>query len=946
MENLHLLNLIDSAKEIIDVLEKSSGDNFTSDINTVIHRLTEMLVPTSTSPNDLGLEQVLLILQMIIFIQKLSTYLTNSNNLEFSGSLHKLVVAMNTFTIISDLSRILDIETEFNRSIVNEIIQVLQTKTLSNIYEDFAIISNLNKLHLPQNHIQAMKDATHHQIKESNKNKNRAAVLLIVKHKLITKSKQFEIKEIKVVTDPSDPSIGKWNNMVVYLEIHSSVLSTTLSEIQFYKKLQNCQFIAQLYGICALDDKTMNICYEYPKSGFLDQLLYSNDLNKSISPIAQSQIVQGIAKGLLFMHSNNIVHGFLESKHIMLDAFMIPKLKIPLHKSSAAISLKWKAPEYWENESIVNTCAGDVYSFGIVVCEIFSKCRPWSNFTDDAIKNAILNGDAPYPNEQIPVVMFESITKCWCTSPIERPTMFQIVNSLNNTYSNQSIRSELATLDELINEFYNGIAAFTNALSPVVPSLFKTIFNKFTIYNIMMVLIYYNMVVLDVYAIQSTSILWIVPLLGILFLIIAISSISMTFYGLYSWYMRKNVSKLHASIQFICLIAVIINFGTFGTFCQNIPNFTNCFYFANTWGLNVLLSIVYTIILLLIIIYFKIDQDTRILNNFNISQEEHGRPIVNNAVSSTVSTRNHIVHWILGFIYLINILTIVFVYANLDALGYLYLPLYSQILVLAISIVSASSTVVGMLGLHRNKNAIPMFQILQIISILLIIALFTMTSMVCYDFTDTYIARNGESPFYNRRDLISNCKNRFQDIEGTLAIWFIINITLTRMLQRILNDNQSTRIIDLLLPNLDLTRKSKIGISFVYFLLLVPLGVTILFKESGKYVDYASSQYLKIAIFLVFGLIIGLMGLKHNKNGILYVNVMLVIAIIIQEMTIMNENWICTEYSKNGMFEYCITWVAFIGYIIMGWLAVSILVISLICKYGKEGFVQLGDGQA
>ena len=952
MEKLVLYNLVDSVNETVKSIEKDIGNNFTGDIEIAIRRLVQVLMAIN-SISDLAWDKIVLLEEMIVYIHELNAYLSNRNNIEFASPLRNLVVTLNTFCLIIDLSRKLDITTEFNKKVVEDIIEVLKTKTLGNIYEDPVIIEKLIKLQLPQSSIQQIKDGAANLMYESNKNKNISAILLVIKEKFISTAKQFEIKEIKVLTLSSDPSIGNWDKYNVHIDPWHGTLSNIQSQVQKYRKLQNCQFIAQFYGVCDFDIKTVNVIYEYPMNGFLDQWLYSNDVNKCLSPIAQSRIVIGITNGLMFMHSNEIVHGALQSKNVMLDAFMVPKLKFSQNVemiSSTSDAYKWKAPEYWEDRynTINDTYAGDVYSYGIVVCEIYSKCRPWSNATDDAIKDAIAQGRTPYTNVQIPTALFNSISKCWGVAPNDRPSMALIINS------SSSINRDYTTVQRLIIGFNEGYLVYSRAFAPIFPPFIKSIFSKFTINNILMTLVFYYMVIIAFYAIGATIMLWAVPVLAILFLAIAFTSIFMTFYGLHSFYKNKNANNFYFSILFICLAVAIINFVISPKICH-ITDLTSCLYIANECGSLVLLHTVYNIILLLIIKYLQIDKDTRILDYFVNSWDEHGRPTsfvqrVPSIVPSVVLLRHSIAKWILGFFYLINILNVVVTYTILDGLGYLYLPIYSDIVIAVISIVSVSSTIVGMVGLRR-KNAVLIFQFLQIILILLVIALTFITNMVCDDFADAYIDRNGDSSYFNRHFMVSICKFCLQDIEGALFIWFIVNVIFTRILQRILTDEQNTPIIDLLLPKLVLKRKFKFGIYFLYFLLLVAIATnSMMINTFRTYYYYKMTRCYQIIAALVIAVMIGFSGLKWKRNVMEFIGLAVYVITVVQLFKFVNKDSFCLDFAKKGnatpdavLLDYCDKVVRFEGIAVVVWILVIYKLLILLHKYGNDGFVQLGD---
>ncbi len=66
----------------------------------------------------------------------------------------------------------------------------------------------------------------------------------------------------------------------------------------------------------------------------------------------------------------------------------------------------------------------DVFSFGVVLFEIFSKGEnPWSGFGNAQVINSLKDGTTmPLPKDFGPESIIQIIHKCWKINPHERPT--------------------------------------------------------------------------------------------------------------------------------------------------------------------------------------------------------------------------------------------------------------------------------------------------------------------------------------------------------------------------------------------------------------------------------------------------------------------------------------------------------------------------------------------
>ena len=226
-----------------------------------------------------------------------------------------------------------------------------------------------------------------------------------------------------------------------------------LKEVKAFEKLQKSPFILRFYG-CTSIDGNLGIVTEYMSNQTLTSWLYYDNIlpNEHIPSI---QI--GVAKGLAFMHENEIAHNDIKSNNIMLDSLFVPRL-IDLGMSKITNSSifstgaknknpgtdQWRSPELWQ---VTDTAqirkefpfAGDVYSFGIVLGEIQYKLLPWQDCGSSDIKDAVLAGKRPYKFEDAPTDLENLIENCWKQNPKDRIKMDAVVTALESIYKSSSI---------------------------------------------------------------------------------------------------------------------------------------------------------------------------------------------------------------------------------------------------------------------------------------------------------------------------------------------------------------------------------------------------------------------------------------------------------------------------------------------------------------------------
>lgn len=172
--------------------------------------------------------------------------------------------------------------------------------------------------------------------------------------------------------------------------------------------------------------------------------------------------IYGIAAGMMFLHSHNIIHRDLKSANILLDDKLFPKIadfglsKIQndLYTSQAGMkgTPAYMAPEILSDEKYSE--ASDVYAFGILVYEMLSLNTAFSvefrSLTLDEFLDNIKNKKdfRPLLTPDIPEIYQNLIQACWDYSPEKRPTFKQIVDDLQ---TNDSFILETIERDEYEN---------------------------------------------------------------------------------------------------------------------------------------------------------------------------------------------------------------------------------------------------------------------------------------------------------------------------------------------------------------------------------------------------------------------------------------------------------------------------------------------------------------
>ncbi|KAF9791978.1 kinase-like domain-containing protein, partial [Thelephora terrestris] len=147
-------------------------------------------------------------------------------------------------------------------------------------------------------------------------------------------------------------------------------------------------------------------------------------------------IVIGIANGLDYLHSQEMVHGDLGGPKVVVDNFGRPYITEPdlsslfpkRLPSQINSCMRWAEPNFWP------TRKSDIFSFAMVMVEVFTGQVPFFPESDPVARLAVERGERPERpiHADLTDGLWALMKKCWDQDPLRRPTILEVLGILRD----------------------------------------------------------------------------------------------------------------------------------------------------------------------------------------------------------------------------------------------------------------------------------------------------------------------------------------------------------------------------------------------------------------------------------------------------------------------------------------------------------------------------------
>eukprot|EP00106_Octopus_bimaculoides_P018009 XP_014785451.1 PREDICTED: tyrosine-protein kinase transmembrane receptor Ror2-like isoform X2 [Octopus bimaculoides] len=229
------------------------------------------------------------------------------------------------------------------------------------------------------------------------------------------------------------------------------------------------QNIVKLLGVCAIG-KPMCLLFEYMTKGDLNEFLRLSSPEQFIvyrRPVDKTDtdrpkidhcdllfLAKQIANGMVYVSSKGYVHRDLATRNCLVGDNLTVKISdfglarnvhsVDYYKGSEhdAIPIRWMPLETILNNKF--TIESDVWSFGVVMWEIFSfALQPYYGMAHEEVVKYVKDGKVLACPDNCPLEIYDLMRLCWSRKHVNRPSFESLYKSLNALHSRYLLEKRL-----------------------------------------------------------------------------------------------------------------------------------------------------------------------------------------------------------------------------------------------------------------------------------------------------------------------------------------------------------------------------------------------------------------------------------------------------------------------------------------------------------------------
>ena len=207
-------------------------------------------------------------------------------------------------------------------------------------------------------------------------------------------------------------------------------------EVEIQSSLPPHPNVLPLLGVAhSRDGFTIYVCMELADKS-LHHYLHTEKKKPSLQQSTKWAVQ--IARGMLHIHQKGLAHRDLKSANVLLfEKEDITKVcdfgSARIFERTATITAmagtyRWMAPEFNDTASAKYNQRCDVFSYGMVLYELFAHEIPYSDIGDNVtVASSVRDGKRPPIPPDLPLYIKSLMQSCWEQKPADRPTFEKIL---------------------------------------------------------------------------------------------------------------------------------------------------------------------------------------------------------------------------------------------------------------------------------------------------------------------------------------------------------------------------------------------------------------------------------------------------------------------------------------------------------------------------------------
>lgn len=239
--------------------------------------------------------------------------------------------------------------------------------------------------------------------------------------------------------------LGQYDGEKVAIKSYSASIITNdinsvKNEMDILSKMRHKNIVQFRGFVFRRDPPSAALVTRFAERGELGDALYTNRIVRRRGDALRFKIVLGLAEGLKYLHSYNVIHRDIKPANILLDDDFEPMLTdfgfsrffdrdSVDNMTGETGSYRYMAPEVTSHSHY--TEKADVYSFALICNEIFTDERPFEYQIAAVVALDVVRKDLRPPQRKIKNERLKAIiARCWARDPSNRPAWDDIIKEL------------------------------------------------------------------------------------------------------------------------------------------------------------------------------------------------------------------------------------------------------------------------------------------------------------------------------------------------------------------------------------------------------------------------------------------------------------------------------------------------------------------------------------